>query len=117
MKKERRDIEFCLIVTGSYLTEEEAEHALRDPFIEDLVERTGKFRIHNLGEMEIAPGVVLASLSVRMIDEGEFEIYGNDFKRPLTRKRAEQVAEAIRQYDMFDEINVIERDDVAEMDE
>lgn len=115
MKKERRDIEFSLIVTGSYMTETEAEHALRDPFIEDFVERTGKFRIHNLGEMEVAPGVVLASLTVQMIEEGEFEIFGNDLKSPLTRKRAEAVAEAIRQYDMFDEVIITQRDAPADI--
>ncbi|MDT5262175.1 MAG: hypothetical protein QOC61_1179, partial [Acidobacteriota bacterium] len=34
--------EYCLVVEGSYLSVNEAEHALRDPFIEDLVEQTGR---------------------------------------------------------------------------
>ena len=36
--------EYCLIVEGAYLTESEAEHALRDPFIEDWVEQHGTLR-------------------------------------------------------------------------
>ena len=51
--------EYCLIVEGAYLSESEAEHALRDPFIEDWVEQTGRFRIHNMDEILITPGVTL----------------------------------------------------------
>ena len=99
-------IEYCLVVEGAYLTESEAEHALRDPFIEEWVEETGRFRIHNLGEMEIAPGVVLGSLGVVMIDDGVFEIASTDPEHPLTEHKARQVAEALRRHDMFDEIAV-----------
>ena len=98
--------EYCLIVEGTYLTESEAEHALRDPFIEEWVEETGRFRIHNLGEMEIAPGVVLGSLGVVMLDDGVFEIASTDPKHPLTEHKAKQVAEALRRHDMFEEIAV-----------
>lgn len=98
--------EFCLIVEGSYLSESEAEHALRDPFIEEWVEETGRFRIHNLGEMEIAPGVVLGSLGVSQLDEGAFEIASTDPEHPLTEHKARVVAEALRRHDMFDEITV-----------
>ena len=42
------------------------EHALRDPFIEDWVEETGRFRIHNLHEMLVVPGVTLGQLGVEM---------------------------------------------------
>jgi hypothetical protein len=99
-------VEFCLIVEGSYLSEQEALHALQDPFIEEWVEETGHFRIHNLGEMEIAPGVVLGSLGILMIDDGIFEIASLDPEHTLTERKARAVAEALRRHDMFDEINV-----------
>ena len=112
--------EYCLIVEGSYLSVSEAEHALRDPFIEEWVEETGRFRIHNLGEMEVAPGVVLGSLGVVMLDDGLFEIASTDPEHPLTEHKAKQVAEAMRRHDMFDEITVEPRggegDDASDSD-
>ena len=109
MKKEGGS-EYCLIAEGAYLSESEAEHALRDPFIEDWVEQTGRFRVHNLGEMEVAPGVVLGSLGVVMLDDGVFEIASTDPERPLTEHKAKLVAAAMRRHDMFDEITVEPRD-------
>ena len=106
-------VEFCLIVEGSYLSEQEALHALRDPFIEEWVEETGSFRIHNLGEMEIAPGVVLGSLGVVMLDDGVFEIASTDPERPLTERKARAVAEALRRQGMFEEIGFERRGDDA----
>ena len=103
--KDRSGVEFCLIVEGPYLSESEAEHALRDPFIEDWVEQTGRFRIHNLKEMEIAPGVVLGSLGVVMLDEGLFEIASTDPEHPLTERKSRAVAEALLRQGMFDEVN------------
>lgn len=96
--------EYCLIVEGAYLSESEAEHALRDPFIEDWVEQTGRFRIHNMDEIQIAPGVTLGSLGVVMLDERLFEIASVDPEHPLTEHTAKGVAEALRRQDMFDEI-------------
>lgn len=104
--KANREAEYCLIVKGSYLSEAEAEHALRDPFIEDWVERTGHFRIHNLGEILVAPGVALGSLGVSMVDAESFEIASTDPKRPLTQHKAKKVAEAVERQAMFDEISV-----------
>lgn len=101
-----KGLEYCLIVEGAYLTESEAEHALRDPFIEDWVEETGRFRIHNMGDIEVTPGVALGMLGVRMLDERLFEIASTDPEHPLTEHRARGVAEALRRYDMFDEIQV-----------
>src|SRR5687767_15465979 len=80
---EHKSSEYCLVVEGPYLDVSEAEHALRDPFIEDWVEQTGRFRIHNLGEMEIVPGVTLAQLGVEMLDDEVFEIASNDPEHPL----------------------------------
>jgi len=108
MKKGR---EYCLIVEGAYLTESEAEHALRDPFIEDWVEQTGRFRIHNLGDIEVAPGVALGILGVRQLDERLFEVASADPERPLTEQRARGVADALRRQDMFDEIRVEPREE------
>jgi hypothetical protein len=106
MMKGSSAVEFCLIVEGSYLSEQEALHALQDPFIEEWVEETGHFRIHNLGEMEIAPGVILGSLGVVMIDDGVFEIASTDPEHTLTERKARAIAEALRRHDMFDEISV-----------
>lgn len=110
MEKSRTK-EYCLIVEGSYLTESEAEHALRDPFIEDWVEQTGRFRLHNLNEMEIVPGVVLGALGVVMIDDELFEIASTDPEHPLTEHKAKGVAQALRRQGMFDEISVEPRDE------
>ena len=96
--------EYCLIVEGAYLDESEAEHALRDPFIEDWVEQTGRFRIHNMDEIQITPGVTLGSLGVVMLEERIFEIASADPEHPLTEHKAKGVAEALRRQDMFDEV-------------
>ncbi len=111
--KDKKPDEYCLIVEGSYLTESEAEHALRDPFIEDWVEQTGRFRLHNLGEMVVVPGVMLGTLGVSMLDDGVFEIASTDAEHPLTEHKARGVAEALRRYDMFEEISVEPRDGLA----
>jgi hypothetical protein len=102
----RKVQEYCLIVEGAYLSESEAEHALRDPFIEDWVEQTGRFRIHNMDEIQITPGVTLGSLGVVMLDDRLFEIASTDPEHPLTEHKAKGVAEALRRQDMFDEIKV-----------
>ncbi|MBA3768417.1 MAG: hypothetical protein H0W99_15845 [Acidobacteria bacterium] len=106
--------EYCLIVEGAYLSESEAEHALRDPFIEDWVEQTGHFRIHNMGEIEVAQGVALGSLGIVMLDERLFEIASTDPEHPLTEQKAKGVAEALRRQDMFDEITVEPREEEDE---
>ena len=103
--------EYCLIVEGAYLSESEAEHALRDPFIEDWVEQTGHFKIHNMNEIQITPGVTLGSLGVVMLDERLFEIASADADHPLSELKAKGVAEALRRQDMFDEVNVKPRDE------
>lgn len=107
-----KGIEYCLIVEGPYLSESEAEHALRDPFIEDWVEAKGHFKIHNLDEIQVTPGVPLGSLGVVMIDERVFEIASVDADHPLTEHKAKGVAEALGRQVMFEEIDVEPRDDV-----
>ena len=104
--KARSQDEYCLIVEGPYLTVSEAEHALRDPFIEDWVEQTGRFRVHNLQEMLVVPGVTLGQLGVEILDDRLFEIASLDPEHPLTEHKARGVADALRRQDMFDEISV-----------
>jgi len=103
--------EYCLIVEGAYLSESEAEHALRDPFIEDWVEQTGRFRLHNMDEIIIFPGVTLGSLGVVMVDDRVFEIASTDPDHPLTEHKAKGVADALRRQDMFDEVRTEPRDE------
>ena len=103
--------EYCLIVEGAYLSESEADHALRDPFIEDWVEQPGRFRIHNMNEILITPGVTLGSLGVVMLDERVFEIASTDPEHHLTEFKAKGVADALRRQDMFEEINVEPREE------
>jgi hypothetical protein len=98
--------EYCLIVEGAYLSESDAEHALRDPFIEDWVEQTGHFRVHNMANIEVTPGVALGMLGVVMLDERIFEIASVDPEHTLNEGRANGIAEALRRQDMFDEIKV-----------
>ncbi len=112
--KTEKGREYCLIVEGAYLTESEAEHALRDPFIEDWVEETGRFRIHNMGDIEVAPGVALGMLGVVMLDERLFEIASNDPEHPLTEHKARGVAQALRRQDMFDDVSVEPREEDEE---
>jgi hypothetical protein len=104
--------EFCLIVEGRYLLESEAEHALRDPFIEDWVEEKGRFRIHNLDEMIVVPGVTLGQLGVEIIDDGIFEIASVDPEHPITEHQARAVAQVLRRYDMFEEVNIEPREEL-----
>jgi hypothetical protein len=108
--------EYCLIVEGAYLTESEAEHALRDPFIEDWVEQTGHFKIHNMGDIEVSPGVALGMLGVLMLDDRVFEIASVDPEHPLTEHKAKGVAEALRRQAMFDEIEVEPRDESGDVE-
>jgi hypothetical protein len=112
--KTNKGREYCLIVEGAYLAESEAEHALRDPFIEDWVEETGRYRIHNLGDIEVTPGVALGSLGIRLLDERLFEIASTDPEHPLTEHKAKGVADALRRYDMFDDIQVEPREEEFE---
>ena len=108
---DKKGCEYCLIVEGAYRTEGEAEHALRDPFIEDWVEQHGHFKIHNMDDIQVTPGVKLGSLGVYMLDERVFEISSDDPDHPLTEHKAKGVAEALRRQDMFDEINVEPREE------
>ena len=98
--------EFCLIVEGNYFTVEEAKHALHDPFIEDFVEQTGKFRIQNFEDIQAVSGIPLGELEIAMIDDDVFEISCRTSPMILNRRKAEMLAETLRRQAMFDEITV-----------
>jgi hypothetical protein len=121
--KKRFEKGFGLIVTGHYANENEALHALRDPFIEDWVEQTGRFRIHQLNSLMIAPGVALGQLEIIQQDnerddedQSEFLIASCDPKAPLTAKKVGKLAEALRYQAMFDEIEIVPLDEEGEIE-
>lgn len=98
--------EFCLIVEGNYFSIEEAKHALHDPFIEEYVEQTGRFRIQNFEDIQAVSGIPLGDLEIAEIDDGVFEISCRSSPQILNRRKADQLAETLRRQAMFDEINV-----------
>lgn len=98
--------EFCLIVEGNYFTLEEAKHALHDPFIEDFVEQTGRFRIQNFEDIQAVSGIPLGDLEIAELDEGVFEISCRTSPLILNRRKADLLAETLRRQAMFDEIAV-----------
>ncbi|MGI8493709.1 MAG: hypothetical protein ACR2L1_00135 [Pyrinomonadaceae bacterium] len=98
--------EYRLVVEGNYFDESEAEHALRDPFIEEWVEQTGKFRIHNFDDIEVAGGISLGDLQLSMINDEVFEITCHHTGRPLTEQKAKMLAETIERQAMFDEVRI-----------
>lgn len=98
--------EYCLIVEGNYLDESDVEEALREPFIDEYVNNTGSFRIHNFDEIEVAGGFSIGDFAIQMIEDKVFEITSGDAARPMSEHKAKQVAEALRRQDMFDEIRV-----------
>ena len=98
--------EFCLIVEGNYFTVEEAKHALCDPFIEDFVEQTGRFRIQNFEDIQAVSGIALGDLEIGLVDDGVFEISCRTSPLILNRRKAELLAETLRRQAMFDEISI-----------
>jgi hypothetical protein len=56
--------------------------------------------------MMVVPGVPLGQLGIEEVDDGLFRIYSLDPKHPLTERKAEGVADALRRQDMFEEISV-----------
>jgi hypothetical protein len=101
-----KEFEFCLICEGFYRDEIEARHALQDPFIEEYVEDTGKFRFHNLENIRVTGGISLADLEIAELDEGVFEVSCRNSQIILKKHKAEKLAEVIRLQAIFDEIRV-----------
>lgn len=98
--------EFRLIVEGNYFTIEEAKHALHDPFIEEFVEQTGRFRIQNFDDIQAVSGIPLGDLEIAELDDGVFEISCRTSPQILNRRKADLLAETLRRQAMFDEINI-----------
>ncbi len=98
--------EFCLIVEGNYFTVEEAKHAFHDPFIEEFVEQTGRFRIQNFDDIQAVSGIPLGDFEIAEIDEGMYEISCRSSPLILNRRKADMLAETLRRQAMFDEISV-----------
>jgi hypothetical protein len=96
--------EFRLIVEGNYATVQDARHALIDPFIEDFVETTGKFRLQNFEDIRVASGISLNDLEIALIEDGLFEISCRSSGQILNRARAEKLAETLRTQAMFDDV-------------
>lgn len=103
---EKDKLEYCLIVEGNYLDESDADHALRDPFIEEWVEQTGKFRIHNFDDIEVAGGYSLGDLVLTMIDDETFQISCNNPNRPINKHKAQLLADALEKQSMFDSVRI-----------
>jgi hypothetical protein len=103
---EPKNSEFRVIAEGFYETVEEAKHALIDPFIEDFVEKHGKFKFHQADDIYVASGIALSDLSIAEIDEGVFEISCRDSPQVLNARRAAQLVEKLERQSMFDELRV-----------
>lgn len=95
---------YCVIVEGNYFDVDEVIDALREPFIEEYVENTGSFRIHNFDEIEVAQGIALGDLEVAMIDDEIFEV--SCPSRKMDERKAKLLADAIKRQNMFDEIHI-----------
>ncbi len=101
-----KSAEYCLIAEGNYESVEEAKHALIDPFIEEFVEKNGKFRLHNFDDIRATSGISLGDLEIEMIDDGIFEISCRSSPLMLNQRKAEKLADTLRLQAMFDEISV-----------
>lgn len=106
----RKNIQHRLIVDGDYETVEEAKNALQMPFIEDRVEEEGRFRLHDLDRIRAASGIALGDLEIGRLGDGRFEIACRGSGLVLNRRRAEELAEKLRFYDIFDEVSIEEID-------
>lgn len=98
--------EFCLIVEGNYDSVDEAKHALTAPFLEDYIEETGKFRLNDFDVIRVAGGISLGDLEIAEIDDCIFEISCRSSPLILNRRKAEQLAQTLRQQAMFEEIRI-----------
>lgn len=98
--------EYVLIAEGIYETVDEAKRALAEPFLEDFVEQTGKFRSSDYELIQVVSGVNLGDLEIARLGEYLFEISLRSSPKILKSHKAEQLAEVLRQQLIFDEIRV-----------
>ena len=100
--------EYILIAEGDYETVDEAKRALAEPFLEEFVERTGKFRHEDYDLIQVVGGISLGDLEIAEIEDYLFEISMRSSPKMLKRHKAEQLAEILRRQLVFDEISVEE---------
>ena len=100
--------EYILIAEGDYETVDEAKRALAEPFLEEFVERTGKFRHEDYDLIQVVGGISLGDLEIAEIEDYLFEISIRSSPKMLKRHKAEQLAEILRRQLVFDEISVEE---------
>lgn len=98
--------EYCLIADGNYETIDEAKQALAAPFLEEYVERTGKFKQEDFDQIQLGGGIALGDLEIAAVEEGIFEISLRSSPKILKQHKAEQLAETLRRQLIFDEIRV-----------
>jgi hypothetical protein len=95
---------YCIIVEGNYFDVDEAEDALREPFIEEFVEENGKFRLHNWDDIEVAQGISLGDLEIEMIDDEVFQI--SSPSKIIDERKAKMLEESLNRQAMFDEVRI-----------
>src|SRR5687767_8441434 len=98
--------EYCLIVEGNYENVDEAKHALSAPFLEEFIEKTGKFRLDDYDLIQVVGGISLGDLEIAQIDDFLFEISMRSSPKILKLHRAEQLAEILRRQLVFDEVRI-----------
>ena len=98
--------EYCLIVEGNYESVDEAKHALSAPFLEEFIEKTGKFRLDDYDLIQVVGGISLGDLEIAEIDDFMFEISMRSSPKILKLHRAEQLAEILRRQLVFDEVRI-----------
>ena len=98
--------EYCLIAEGDYESVDEAKRALAEPFLEEFIEKTGKFRYDDYDLIQVVGGITLSDLEIAEIDDYLFEISLRSSPKILKRHKAEELAEILRRELVFDEINV-----------
>ena len=98
--------EFCLIAEGDYESVDEAKRALAAPFLEEFIEKTGKFRYDDYDLIQVVGGINLGDLEIAEIDDFMFEVSLRSSPKILKRHKAEELAEILRRELVFDEINV-----------
>lgn len=98
--------EYCLIAEGNYENVDEAKHALAAPFLEEFIEKTGKFRWDDFDLIQVVGGISLGDLEIAEIDRFLFEISLRTSPKILKQHKAEQLAEILRRQLVFDKVRV-----------
>ena len=102
----QKNSEYCLIAEGDYETVDEAKRALAAPFLEEFVEKTGKFRFEDYDLIQVVGGISLSDLEIAEIDDFLFEISLRSSPKMLKFHKAQQLAETLERELVFDEIKV-----------